>query len=131
MDGANGTSGAIWARASDAASACFRFDWTVPFSVSSSVFAAGDSAAASSAASAACQSRSNRFSRAMRAGDSGSGWTAAPPPAPPAARSSAAAAAAAAEVVARERRAVERVARRHQAHLALPRQEQRLQVLRD
>ncbi len=73
MDGANGTSGVIWASASDAASACFRFDWTVPFSVSSSAFAAGESDDGSSAASAACQSRSNRCSRAIRPGESGSG----------------------------------------------------------
>ncbi len=85
MDGAKGTSGVIWARASDAASACFRLDWTVPFSVSSSVFAAGESVDVSSAASAVCQSRSNRCSRPMRPGESGSGWTssgAAGPPAP-------------------------------------------------
>ncbi len=42
-------------------------------SASRSALAAGDSFAASSAASAACQSRSNRFSRAIRFGDSGSG----------------------------------------------------------
>ena len=73
IEGAKGTSGVISARASEAVSACLRFDCTVPFSVSRSVFAAGESVAESSAAKDFCQSRSNRASRATRPGESGAG----------------------------------------------------------
>ena len=103
----------------------------VDFSVSRSDFAVAVSFAASTFASAVCQSRSNRLSRAMRSGDTGTSIGCAPPPAGPAPPPRRPPPAVAAGVIAAERAPVRVVADDDEPHLALRRREQRTQIGRD